>query len=51
VKFADGSKWVDGGYARNRNNPINEALAEVAREKTLKDRDIGCLLSIGTGVP
>lgn len=48
VKFiATGEKWCDGGLRRN--NPINEALAEVSREECWKDKEIGCLLSLGTG--
>ncbi|KAF1830423.1 FabD/lysophospholipase-like protein [Decorospora gaudefroyi] len=41
-------KWCDGGLQRN--NPINEALSELAREREWKDRKIGCVLSLGTGV-
>ena len=48
VKFQRrGEQWCDGGLRRN--NPINEALSEVAREREWKDRKIGCVLSIGTG--
>lgn len=43
-----GQKWCDGGLRRN--NPINEAVAEIHREKEWKQRNIGCILSIGTGV-
>ena len=50
VKLADGSKWVDGACAPNRNNPIHDTLAELSQEQTLAQRPIGCLLSIGTGV-
>ena len=50
VKFAkQGEKWVDGGMSRN--NPIFEAIAELRNEPTFKSRDIGCVVSIGTGVP
>jgi len=49
VKFGrHGEKWCDGGLRRN--NPINEALAELDRHEDLNRRDIGCLVSIGTGV-
>jgi predicted acylesterase/phospholipase RssA len=43
-----GEQWCDGGLRRN--NPINEALSELARERGWKDRKIGCVLSLGTGV-
>ena len=46
----DGTKWVDGGYAHNRNNPIHVVEEEFKREKTLEGKEIGCLLSLGTGV-
>ena len=42
-------KWCDGGL--HRNNPIREALAEVARERAWRGKQIGCVLSLGTGVP
>jgi hypothetical protein len=49
VKFASsGERWCDG--AIRRNNPINEALAELAREPEWQNRKIGCLLSLGTGL-
>lgn len=49
VVFArTGGKWCDGGLKCN--NPINEALNEVARHKKFKDRKIGCVVSIGTGI-
>lgn len=49
VKFqGSGEQWCDGGMRRN--NPINEALAEVSRESAWKDKKIGCILSLGTGV-
>ena len=51
VKFKDQTEWVDGGYAPNRNNPVHEAMAELSREQAFENKDIGCLLSIGTGVP
>ena len=44
-----GEIWCDGGLKRN--NPVHEAVAEVKREPTWREREIGCLLSIGTGVP
>jgi len=44
-----GDEWVDGGLRRN--NPINEALAEVSREREWNGKDLGCVLSLGTGVP
>ncbi|KAK5202855.1 hypothetical protein LTR47_011349 [Exophiala xenobiotica] len=44
-----GDKWCDGGMRRN--NPINEALTEVTREKDWKNRSVGCVVSLGTGVP
>jgi hypothetical protein len=50
VKFSDNTEWVDGGYAPNRNNPIHEAIAEILIEETFENKEIGCLLSIGTGV-
>ena len=50
VKFSDNTKWVDGGYAPNRNNPVHEAMAELSREEAFENIDIGCLLSIGSGV-
>ena len=50
VKFhKQGEKWCDGGLRRN--NPIREIVAEAGREKSLKAKKIGCLLSVGTGVP
>jgi hypothetical protein len=49
VQFnATGEKWCDGGLRRN--NPINEALSELSRERDWKDTKIGCILSLGTGV-
>lgn len=49
VRFKEsGENWCDGGLQRN--NPINEALSELARERGWKDRKIGCVLSLGTGV-
>ncbi|KAI9804563.1 MAG: hypothetical protein M1833_006636, partial [Piccolia ochrophora] len=49
VKFENsGEKWCDGGLRRN--NPIIEALAEVSREEAWLDEQIGCVLSLGTGV-
>jgi hypothetical protein len=41
---------VDGRYAPNRNNPVYEAMAELSREEAFENKEIGCLLSIGTGV-
>src|SRR6266566_659300 len=52
VKFLKrGEKWVDGGLQRN--NPIHVAMEEVSRlqKSSFKDREIGCVVSIGTGVP
>lgn len=50
VKFhKQGEKWCDGGLRRN--NPIREIVAEAGREKSLKIKKIGCILSLGTGVP
>ena len=49
VKFASsGEHWCDG--ALRRNNPINEALAEIARVPEWEGKEIGCLVSLGTGV-
>ena len=51
VKFEKtGEKWCDGGI--HRNNPINEALAEIRREKDWKtaQKKVGCVVSLGTGV-
>ncbi|PVH95139.1 hypothetical protein DM02DRAFT_691373 [Periconia macrospinosa] len=49
VQFKEtGERWCDGGLRRN--NPINEALSELSRERGWKDRKIGCVLSLGTGV-
>ena len=49
VKFEKyGESWCDGGLRRN--NPINEALAEAHRHDDLKTRQVGCVVSIGTGV-
>lgn len=48
VKFAaSGERFCDG--ALRRNNPIHEALAEVSREKEWKNKEIGCIVSIGCG--
>lgn len=44
-----GDKWCDGGMRRN--NPTNEALTEVTREKDWKDRSLGCVVSLGSGAP
>ena len=50
VKFEQsGEKWSDGGMRRN--NPINEALAETVREREWEHRTVGCIVSLGTGVP
>ena len=50
VEFqAGGEVWIDGGLGRN--NPINVALQQVALEAEWKDKHIGCVLSLGTGVP
>jgi len=49
VQFGEtGERWCDGGLRRN--NPINEALSELSREPDWKDRPVGCVLSLGTGV-
>ena len=49
VQFSKtGERWCDGGMRRN--NPINEALSELNREREWKDKKIGCILSLGTGV-
>jgi hypothetical protein len=49
VKFqATNEAWCDGGLRRN--NPINEALAEISREPEWQVRQIGCILSLGTGI-
>ena len=49
VVFArSGEKWCDGGLKRN--NPINEAMNEIVRHDEFKGRDIGCVVSIGTGI-
>ena len=49
VTFARGhEKWCDGGLKRN--NPVNEALNEVARHAEFQNREIGCVVSIGTGI-
>jgi hypothetical protein len=49
VKFSTtGERWCDGGLRRN--NPINEALAELSRETEWESKTIGCILSLGTGV-
>ncbi|KAF3062293.1 Calcium-independent phospholipase A2-gamma [Daldinia childiae] len=47
VKFRTGDEFFDGGLRRN--NPVEEALNECRQEKDLKDRELGCLISIGTG--
>jgi len=49
VKFeATGETWCDGGLRRN--NPINEALAEISCELDWEGKQIGCILSLGTGL-
>ncbi|KAK3305294.1 uncharacterized protein B0T15DRAFT_484941 [Chaetomium strumarium] len=49
IKFAaSGERWCDG--AIRRNNPINEALAELAREPEWQNKKIGCILNLGTGL-
>jgi len=45
VKFTSGEKWCDGGLRRN--NTVNEAVAEVSRQR-VRNKDTGCL--IGTGI-
>ena len=48
VKFRyGGEECTDGGLQRN--NPINEALDEVSRHPEFNTRELGCILSIGTG--
>jgi len=41
-------KWCDGGLRRNHR--INEALAERPRERSRKEKKVGCVLSLGTGI-
>ncbi|KAI8964916.1 hypothetical protein F5Y11DRAFT_363187 [Daldinia sp. FL1419] len=48
VKLRNGGEFYDGGLRRN--NPVEEALSEWHRERDLKTRDLGCLISIGTGL-
>jgi len=49
VQFNEtGEKWSDGGLRRN--NPINEALSELSRERDWKNKKVGCVLSLKTGV-
>jgi predicted acylesterase/phospholipase RssA len=49
VKFqATSEAWCDGGLRRN--NPINEALAELSRETNWEGKQIGCILSLGCGI-
>lgn len=49
VQFNEtGERWCDGGMRRN--NPINEAMSELTRERDWKNKKIGCILSVGTGV-
>ncbi|KAF2000562.1 FabD/lysophospholipase-like protein [Amniculicola lignicola CBS 123094] len=49
VQFSEtGEKWRDGGMRRN--NPINEALSELTRQRDWKNRKIGCVLNVGAGV-
>jgi hypothetical protein len=48
VKLKTGDKFVDGGLRRN--NPVREAMAELQREKSFKNREVGCLVSLGTGL-
>jgi len=47
--LTSGEEFWDGGLRRN--NPVNEAVTEVAREgeKAWSGRTLGCLVSIGTG--
>ncbi len=40
-------QYVDGGLGYN--NPTQLALAEMQRVSTLKDRPVGCIISLGTG--
>lgn len=45
----NGERFRDG--ALHDNNPVFVAVAELDREPSFKHRDIGCLLSVGTGKP
>ena len=50
VKFEQQKEeWSDGGI--HHNNPIDQALAEIGRERDWKDKPIECVLSLGTGMP
>lgn len=48
VRFKESNhQFADGGM--HRNNPVNESLAEVARERSWQNKKVGCLVSIGNG--
>ena len=51
VTLSSGTKCVDGGFMMGRNNPIEVALTEALTIESFKDREIGCVVSLGTGVP
>lgn len=44
---SSGERWTDGGMRRN--NPIQEAMVEIEREKYWPGKQIGCVVSLGTG--
>lgn len=45
---SSGRQWSDGGTRRN--NPIFEVLAESSRIPDWSGQNIGCIVSIGTGI-
>ena len=47
VTFKSGVVFVDGGMRRN--NPINELVREAQSIRSWQDRDVGCIVSLGTG--
>ena len=47
VNFKSGVVFVDGGLRRN--NPINELVRETESIRSWQDRDVGCIVSLGTG--
>ena len=47
VNFKSGVVFVDGGLRRN--NPINELVRETKSIRSWQDRDVGCIVSLGTG--
>ena len=47
VAFKSGVVFVDGGLRRN--NPINELVREAKSIRSWQDRDVGCIMSLGTG--